>query len=137
MLDMQEGDVIVIDLGSGTHRFAVVGASDEPQKKVLLVMVTSKVEKRRRHADRGTLSTQESLVEVQPGEYQSKENAERCSLTKPTCFDCNNPNPMPVTYLLGHVRCDPISDDLLKKLKQGVRRSPAVDQDTKETFGLQ
>lgn len=129
--------MIVVDLGSGDHRFVVVGIGSGLQEKVLLVMATSKVEKRRRHAGKGVLSTQESLVEVQPSEYQSKENTKHCSLTKLTCFDCNNPSPVPVSYLSGCVTCDPVSTNLIDKLKQGVRCSPAVDQDTKETFRLQ
>lgn len=133
---MEVADVFVADVGGNFHRYVVVGKNASQPHMLLLVMATSRIQNRKQHVQRAPLTVLESLIEVKVREYQSVTNPECCALTKPTCFDCNNPNKINKQSIPNYTRCDPISGKLLKKLKNAIRCSPAVDQDTKETYGV-
>ena len=128
---MKVGDVFVADLGANSHRHVVVGKNEF--STLLLVTATSQIEKRKRHIQKTSLTYQGSLIEIETVEYQSNKNPEKCSLTKPTCFDCNGPNSIHKIHS-GYILCSPVSEELFKKLKNAVRNSPAVDQHTKDNF---
>ena len=129
-------DVFVCDFGVGRHRYVVMGVATSPFRSVLLVMATSKIQQRKRFADRTNLVLLDSLVEVVPSEYQSEWHREYCSLNKPTCFDCNDPIDFPVQSIRNPILCDPISDELFARMLRAVRMSPSVEQGVRERFGL-
>ena len=133
---MKVGDLFVADIGGGFHRYVVVGKNASSSNMLLLVMATSKIQNRKQHVQRAPLTVLESLIEVQVQEYQSIINSERCTLTKPTCFDCNSPYPINELIMQDYTQCDPVSAELLKKLKNALRCSPAVDQHMKETYEI-
>ena len=133
---MEVGDLFVCNLGSGFHRYVIVGKDVSLPHMLLLVMATSKIQKRKQYIQKTPLTTLDSLVEVQSEEYQSTVHPERCTLTKQTCFDCNNPYSIDMQSVQDYTRCDSVSDALLGRLKNAVFLSPAVDRDTKEVYGI-
>ena len=131
---MEVGDLFVCNLGNGFHRYVVVGKNTSFPHTVLLVMATSKIQKRKQHIRKTAPTSLKSLIEIQEREYKSRINAERCALTKETCFDCNSPHQIDSRTIRDDTPCDPVSDTLLQKLKNAVRHSPVVEQDIKETY---
>ena len=85
---MKVGSVMVSSLGGKQHRAVCVGV--DSNGFVALVLATSKVAKVKGLASRRqNLRIAESVVEVKQEEYQSGLHPNICSLTKHTCFDCN------------------------------------------------
>lgn len=126
--------MIVSDIG-GQHRAVCVGSDGAGY--IALVIATSQIEKRKEYASKSNLHSEESLVVVNKEEYRSKENPNECSLTKETCFDCNNAFFLHETNLPKKViQCDKVPLKLLKKISYAVKMSPAIDGETKERFKL-
>ena len=102
----------------------------------LCVMATSQIDKKVEHAETTLFYNANSVVIVNPDAYRSELNSGKCSLSKETCFDCNDARPLPVNNVINRATgyCDDASKDLVSRLQEGVRNSPAVDDYTKDDF---
>ena len=135
---MKAGTVFVSNIiADMPHRFVCVGSDNNGF--VALILATSQIESRIEYArQRKNLNSEQSIVIVDKGTYQSKINSRECSLKKETCFDCNN---LLVRYeeKLSHniVLCDPVSDDLYEMICDAIKSSPEVEQMEKERFDLE
>ena len=92
---------------------------------------------RDRASHKTNLRSSESIVEIKKEAYQSNRSSEVCSLTRDTCFDCNE---ILTVHTEGPIQtatlCDPISTDLLHTIQQAVKQSPEVEEYQKTRFNL-
>ncbi len=121
------GDVF-LDSAYGKHRYFIVG-QDNNRNKVLVVMATSKCDKKFYYADKkNNFYTVDSIVKVQKDKYQSRIRNNECSLIEETCFDCNDAE---VKYLnnMEVIKCSPLSKELLSTLQEACKQSLNIEKD--------
>jgi len=126
---VKTGDVFLYN-DEKQHRYFVVGQDNKNSNKILCVIATSQCDKRRKYAAEKNLYSSDSVVSVNPSEYKSEIHHQKCSLTKQTCFDCNDVQIMYWNQMRSSKKmCSPMNREVLNKLHQAIRSSPITEED--------